>query len=82
MNERKHPFDELEGLLREQATVTGEGMLLFFTVEMLPEKFQRVAAVFGRAAVESVQALPRSAERTVALRKLLEAKDAAIRAAM
>lgn len=35
---------------------------------------------FGELAVKLCQTLPRNPERTVALRKLLEAKDCAIRA--
>jgi len=37
---------------------------------------------FAALAADIVTLLPRSAERTVALRKLLEAKDAAVRSAI
>ena len=37
---------------------------------------------FAEMAAQIVRMVPRSAERTVALRKLLESKDAAVRAAL
>jgi len=39
-----------------------------------------VSAPFGELAHHVVEALPRNPERTMALRKLLEAKDCAVRA--
>jgi hypothetical protein len=41
-----------------------------------------VSAPFGVLAKQVVENLPRNPERTVALRKLLEAKDAAVRAVL
>lgn len=52
----------------------------FFAYAHLPEKLQVVSRPFGELAQRIVDALPRNPERTVALRKLLEAKDAAVRA--
>lgn len=52
----------------------------FFAYEHLPEHLQEVSRPFGELAALIVKALPRNPERTVALRKLLEAKDAAVRA--
>jgi len=43
---------------------------------------REVSAPFGRLAEELCLNLPRNPERSVALRKLLEAKDAAVRAAL
>jgi hypothetical protein len=57
-----------------------EPMLQFFAYEHLPEHLKRVSAPFGDLAQQIVETLPRNAERTVALRKLLEAKDCAVRA--
>ncbi len=57
-----------------------EPILQFFAFEHLPEKLQAVSKPFGQLAREIVDNLPRNPERTVALRKLLEAKDAAVRA--
>lgn len=45
----------------------------------LPVGLQNVSRRFGEVAMWMFKELPRNAERTVALRKLLEAKDAAVR---
>jgi hypothetical protein len=55
-------------------------MLQFFEYAHLPEKLQAVSRPFGELAEKIVTDLPSNAERTVALRKLLEAKDCAVRA--
>jgi len=52
----------------------------FFTYEHLPELLQRISKPFGELAERIVEEIPRNPERTVALRKLLEAKDCAVRA--
>lgn len=60
-----------------------EHILQFFAYAHLPEHLQAVSKPFcdhAHAMVEGPTALPRNPERTVALRKLLEAKDAAVRA--
>lgn len=57
-----------------------EHIMQFFAYAHLKPELQAVSAPFGKLAEEIVQALPRNPERTVALRKLLEAKDAAVRA--
>ena len=70
-------------------------IMQYFAFEHLPEKLQKVSKPFcdlARAIVgdergmpegTSIQfPLPRSPERMVALRKLLEAKDAAVRASI
>lgn len=57
-----------------------EPILQFFAYEHLPPHLQAVSAPFGELARNIVSTLPRNAERTVALRKTLEAKDAAVRA--
>lgn len=56
-----------------------EHILQFFACDHLPEALQAVSRPFGQLAMD-IMALPRNPERTVALRKLLEAKDAAVRA--
>lgn len=53
----------------------------FFVYDHLPEHLQKISAPFA-ALADFVLSLPRNPERTVALRKLLEAKDAAVRAAL
>jgi hypothetical protein len=57
-----------------------ESLLQFFAYDHLPEHLREVSAPFGELADHIVQTLPRNAERTTALRKLLEAKDCAVRA--
>lgn len=59
-----------------------EPMLRWFAWAHLPERLQQVSEPFGILAQHLVDQLPASAERTVALRKLLESKDAAVRAAL
>jgi len=51
----------------------------FFAFAHLPPAMQEVSRPFGELA-QRILELPRNPERTVALRKLLEAKDAAVRA--
>ena len=57
-----------------------EYLLQFFAYQHLPEKLQAISRPFGELAEKMVAELPRNPERTVALRKLLEAKDCAVRA--
>lgn len=55
-------------------------MLQFFVHEHLPPPLKAVSEPFAKLAHHVAADLPRNPERTVALRKLLEAKDAAVRA--
>lgn len=55
-------------------------ILQFFEYDHLPAHLREVSEKFGKLAFDIVETVPRNAERTVALRKLLEAKDAAVRA--
>jgi hypothetical protein len=57
-----------------------EGLLQFFEYGHLKPELQNVSRPFGELAQALVQLLPRNPERTVALRKLLESKDCAVRA--
>ena len=57
-----------------------EPILQFFSVAHVPTHLAAISELFGGLADKIVEGLPRNAERTVALRKLLEAKDAAVRA--
>lgn len=59
-----------------------EPIMKFFAWEHLPPNLAEVSKPFAVLAKETILRLPRSAERTVALRKLLESKDAAVRAAL
>ena len=57
-----------------------EPMLQFFAFAHLPPELQQVSRPFCDLATTVVEHLPRNPERTVALRKLLEAKNCAVRA--
>lgn len=57
-----------------------EPILQFFEFEHLREDLKGVSQPFASLAAHVVAVLPRNPERTVALRKLLEAKDSAVRA--
>ena len=59
-----------------------ERMMRWFQWEHLPERLAPVSQLFCETAGSIVQDLEPGPERTVALRKLLEAKDAAVRAAV
>lgn len=57
-----------------------EHILQFFDYEHLPPHLSEVSKPFADLAQMIVATLPRNPKRTVALRKLLESKDAAVRA--
>lgn len=60
--------------------MTPDRMLRWFEYGHLPEHLQRVSRPFCDLAHTLCAELETGPERTVALRKLLEAKDAAVRA--
>ncbi len=62
------------------AKTSGESILQFFAYAHLPDHLKVISERFADMAIEMIGNLPRNPERTVALRKLLEAKDAAVRA--
>lgn len=57
-----------------------ERMLKWFECAHLPGRLQPTSQQFQAVALWIVNNVPNGPERTVALRKLLEAKDAAVRA--
>lgn len=57
-----------------------EFLLQFFEYGHLPDRLKEISAPFGELANIVVERLPANPERTTALRKLLEAKDCAVRA--
>jgi hypothetical protein len=61
---------------------TMDSLLQFFVYEHLPPHLQTVSKPFGDMARELAVTLPANAESTTALRKLLEAKDWAVRAVL
>lgn len=63
-----------------EAQIATDPILHFFHYGHLPPALRSTSQMFCETARYVVNHLPRNAERTVALRKLLEAKDAAVRA--
>jgi hypothetical protein len=63
-----------------QPAAAAERLLKFFCYTHLRADLQAVSKPFGELAQRVVEIVPAGPERTVALRKLLEAKDAAVRA--
>jgi len=55
-------------------------LIQFFSYTHLPPHLQKVSAPFGDLAQQLQDTLPDNCEREAALRKLLEAKDCAVRA--
>ncbi len=60
--------------------IAQDPILHFFHYQHLPPGLRATSRWFAELAHLLVTTVPRNAERTVALRKLLEAKDAAVRA--
>lgn len=56
-----------------------EPIAQFFAYAHLPSHLQAVSKPFADLATMIMETLPRNPERIVALRKLLESKDAAVR---
>ena len=67
-------------LIGSDGLMPTERMLKFFAYDHLPEHLQAVSRHFADLAHHIEATLPAGPERTVSLRKLLEAKDAAVRA--
>lgn len=65
-----------------QQQLVDDPILRFFHYAHLPDALRVRSQPFAALAMTLVTGTPRNAERTVALRKLLEAKDAAVRAAL
>jgi hypothetical protein len=61
------------------AEMPHDRILQFFVYDHLPPKLQEASKPFCELAEHLVATYPMNPERTVALRKLLEAKDAAVR---
>lgn len=59
---------------------TQEHIMQFFTYEHLPEHLKTVSKPFCELAEFIVENVPRNQQRTIALNKVMEAKDAAVRA--
>lgn len=59
-----------------------DAMMRYFEFSHLPSKLQHVSRHFYTVADLVRNTVPNGEEKTVCLRKLLEAKDAAVRAAL
>ena len=66
----------------DASSKNGENLARFFKYAHLPAPLRDVSRVFASLAVFVLQNVPRNPERTVALRKLVEAKDCAVRAVL
>ena len=64
------------------ANTSASPILRFFEFEHLPTELQDVSQAFANLAAYVETRLPAGAEKSTALRKLLEGKDAAVRAAL
>lgn len=60
--------------------ISNDHIMQFFAYDHLPRHLQEVSMPFAELANVIVARSPKNPERTVALRKLLESKDAAVRA--
>lgn len=76
------PTTGVHAPMATQTPEPAEHILQFFGYQHLPVHLQAVSALFYNLATEIMDRCPRNPERTVALRKLLESKDAAVRAAL
>jgi len=72
------PFTPLAA--KTNTDINTERMLKWFKYDHLPQSLQNMSLSFSQLAVEVGERCEPGPERTVALRKLLEAKDAAVRA--
>lgn len=64
----------------EEPRLQEEPMLEWFAYEHLPPKMAELSKLYCRLAKDTCRMTQPGNERTMALRKLLEAKDAAVRA--
>lgn len=64
----------------DTAVIPPDAMMQFFAYAHLPVHLQALSRPFCGMAAGIITTLPRNPERTACLRKLLEAKDCAVRA--
>jgi len=80
LDELEASADELEAMITKYPE---EQILKFFRFNHLTNlALKYMSASFAEMATGLMEGAPRNAERTVALRKLLEGKDAAVRACL
>ena len=73
--------DSLPEMSKEQM-IAENPIMKFFEYDHLPPRLKAVSQACADLAMLMVRTTPRSAELTVGLRKLLEAKDAFVRATL
>lgn len=73
-------YEKCRQTLNPEEPIMDDPTLQFFSFSHLPAHLREVSEPFGDLALQIAISLPDNPERTVALRKLLEAKDAAVRA--
>ena len=73
MDIKTSPINEVHGV---------NPIMQYFEYDHLPDHLQSISKPFCELAAWVYYDLPNNAEQSVALRKLLEAKDAAVRAAL
>ena len=61
-------------------TIIPNRLMRFFHYDHLPDKLQEVSRPFGKLALKLDETLVDGTEKDMALRKLLESKDCAVRA--
>lgn len=76
------PIDNIETSQKPKTIITENRMLKWFAYTHLPIHLQSVSKPFAELAVFIDSTISPGPEQTIALRKLLEAKDAAVRAAL
>lgn len=69
---------EIEEDIKKAAAV--DDVMQFFSFSHLPGHLQDLSRPFAELALKLVKLAPRNAQRTMALNKLVEAKDNAVRA--
>lgn len=74
--------DKATKFLEEYSKQPFLGILKYFQFAHLPPVLIDVSETFATLALHIAMELPANEERTIALRKLLEAKDAAVRSAL
>ena len=74
-----HPNHHQEFSVEEMVT---NPVLGYFSYAHLPDHLKKISKSFCDLARYMIDNLPHNRERTVALRKLLESKDSAVRAAL
>lgn len=80
-DEQQKADDALHIRLTELASERNE-IVKYFRFAHLPDYLKKFSRPWATLAAEVCETINASAERTVALRKLLEGKDAAVRAAL